>query len=104
MLSYLLINYFEKYEFGTRSKILYSFSMLPPIIRYKTLNFLHKKYPNNIAIIDKLVLAIMKAFDVNKATEWLESEKDKLVQLKAMSEGVFNELTEKYGVEVAEVL
>ena len=50
MLSYLLISYFEKYEFGSRNDVLYSFSMLPPIIRYKVLAFLYKKYPENISI------------------------------------------------------
>ena len=34
MLSYLLINYFEKYKFGSRNDVLYSFSMLTPIIRF----------------------------------------------------------------------
>ena len=50
MLSYLLISYFEKYEFGSRNDVLYSFSMLPPIIRYKVLSFLYKKYPDNISV------------------------------------------------------
>ena len=31
MLSYLLISYFQKYEFGSRNDVLNSFSMLPPI-------------------------------------------------------------------------
>ena len=44
MLSYLLINYFEKYKFGSRNDLLYSFSMLPPIIRYKVLSFLYIKF------------------------------------------------------------
>ena len=104
MLSYLLINYFEKYEFGTRNEVLYSFSILPPIIRYKVLDFLYKKYPQNISIIDKLVLAIIKAFDVDEATKWVEKEKDKLIQMKTMSEKAFNEVTEKYGVEYAKLI
>lgn len=57
MLSYLLISYFKKYEFGSRNDVLYSFSMLPPIIWYKVLVFLYKKHPDNISVIDMLVLA-----------------------------------------------
>lgn len=101
MLSFLLINYFEKYEFGSRNDVLYSFSLLPPIIRYKVLNFLYKKYPNNISVIDKLVLAIMKAFDVVEATKWVEKEKNILIQMGTMSEKAFNEIARKGGVEFA---
>lgn len=32
----ILIEYFEKYEFGTNPEIMSSFSILPPIIRYIT--------------------------------------------------------------------
>lgn len=63
MLSFMLINYFETYEFGAKSDVLQSFSLLPPIVRYKVLIFLYNKYPNNIHVIDKLTLAIVKAFD-----------------------------------------
>ena len=62
MLSFMLINYFETYEFGSRSDVLRSFSLLPPIVRYKVLIFLYNKCPNNIHVIDRLALAIVKAF------------------------------------------
>lgn len=104
MLSLLLINYFEKYEFGSRNDVLHSFSLLPPIIRYKVLDFLHKKYSSNISIIDKLVLAIMKAFSVEEATKWVEKEKNILIQMETMSEKAFNEIAEREGVELARLL
>lgn len=47
MLSYLLISYFEKYKFGLRNDVLYSFSMPLSIIRYKVLSCFYK----NIRII-----------------------------------------------------
>ena len=90
MLSYLLISYFEKYEFGSRNDVLYSFSMLPPIIRYKVLSFLYKKYPDNISVIDKLVLATVKAFSVDEATEWVEREKNALIKMGTVPEKAFN--------------
>lgn len=104
MLSYLLINYFEKYEFGSRSDVLFSFSLLPPIIRYKVLAFLYKKHPNNIVVIDKLVLAMLKAVSVDKATEWVESKKDSLIQIETMPEKVFNEIAQSKGVAFAELV
>lgn len=104
MLSFPLINYFEKYEFGSRNEVMSSFSLLPPIIRYKVLNFLYQKYPNNSSVIDKLVLAIMKAFNVSEATKWVEEKKDTLTKMKVMSEKAFNEISEKQGMEVALLL
>jgi hypothetical protein len=104
MLSFPLINYFEKYEFGSKNEVLYSFSLLPPIIRYKVLDFLYKKNPNNISVIDKFVLAIIKAFSVDEATKWVEEKKDILIKMKVMSEKAFNEMSEKQGMEFALLL
>ena len=104
MLSYLLISYFEKYEFGSRNDVLYSFSILPPIIRYKVLIFLYKKYPDNISVIDKLVLATVKALSIDEATEWVEREKNVLIGMGVVTEKVFNEIAEKKGIEIAEVI
>lgn len=104
MLAFLLIDYFEKYEFGSRGDVMSSFSLLPPIIRYKVLSYLHLKYPKNIAIIDKLVLAIMKAFNVAEASIWVEKEKGVLIHLDTMSEKAFNETVERAGVEFANMI
>ena len=104
MLSFLLINYFEKYDFGSRNDVLYSFSLLPPIIRYKVLMFLYRKHPNNISVIDKLVLATVKAFSIDEAIEWMEKEKDALVQMGTVTEKAYNEIVEKGGVELAEII
>ncbi len=104
MLSFLLINYFEKYDFGSRNDVLYSFSLLPPIIRYKVLMFLYRKHPNNISVIDKLVLATVKAFSIDEAIEWVEKEKDALVQMGTVTEKAYNENVEKGGVELAEII
>lgn len=104
MLSFMLINYFETYEFGSRSDVLRSFSLLPPIVRYKVLIFLYNKYPNNIHVIDRLALAIVKAFDKEEAIRWIEVEKNNLINLDAMSDKVFNEIVENKGIEVAKLI
>lgn len=78
LLAYLPIRYFEKYEFGRRSDVVYSFSFLPPIIRYKVLKFLHEKHPDNIRIIDKYSLVLLKAFGKEEAIRWLEKSKEKI--------------------------
>ncbi|WP_455564604.1 hypothetical protein, partial [Akkermansia massiliensis] len=101
ILSFNLINYFEKYEFGSRDDVIFSFSILPPIIRYKVLNFLYRKNPFNISIIDKLVLAIVKAFNISEATKWVEERKDTLMKMSTISERAFNEMLEIVGSEIA---
>lgn len=104
MLSFMLINYFETYAFGSRSDVLRSFSLLPPIVRYKVLIFLYNKYTNNIHIIDRLALAIVKAFDKEEAIRWIEVEKNNLINLDVMSDKVFNEIAENKGIEFAELI
>lgn len=104
MLAFLLINYFEKHEFGSKNEVMSSFSLLPPIIRYKVLIFLYEKYPNNISIIDKLVLVIIKAYNVDEAIRWVEEKKDILIKMELKSEKEFNEMAEKRGIEWAILL
>lgn len=103
LLSYLLISYFEKYKFGTNGRVMASFSILPPIIRYKVLTFLYEKYPDNISIVDKLVLATLKACDAETATKWVEENKESLLQMKTYSEDANNKMTQK-APNIAEVL
>lgn len=103
LLSYLLISYFEKYKFGTNESVMFSFSILPPIIRYKVLVFLYKKYPDNIFIIDKLVLATLKACDAETATKWIEDNKESLFQMNAYSEEFNSEIAQQ-DPNLAEIL
>lgn len=100
LLAVLLINYFEKYSFGKNNQVLRAFSLLPPIIRYKVLEFLYEKNPQNIVVIDKLVLATMKAFDADRAEEWIENKKDMLSKIPSISENVLKEC----GPELAKII
>lgn len=99
--SYLLISYFEKYRFGSNMKIVSSFSILPPIIRFITLEYLNSKYPEDIIIIDKLTLAILKAFDKEKALNWIEERKKILMNTQSISKEVEQNIKEKLGEEFA---
>ena len=101
MLSILLINYFDKYKFGSNEEVMFSFSLLPPIIRYKVLSYLYEKDSENISIIDKLVLSIMKAYDIDTAKKWIEKEKENLILKKAITENAYNDLIEKKGIVYA---
>ncbi|OYQ79002.1 hypothetical protein B9T12_04290 [Wohlfahrtiimonas chitiniclastica] len=83
--SYLFIDYFQKYPFGQNKEIISVFSIMPSIIRYKTLNFLFENDKKNLDIIDKLVLSLLKAFNKETAMTWVESNADLLKSLSAMS-------------------
>ena len=102
MHSFMLINYFETYKFGSRNDVLQSFSSLPPILRYKVLIFLYSKCPNNVHVVDKLALAIVKAFSREEAIRWIEEEKDNLINLDVMSDKGFAEIAKNKGIEIAE--
>ena len=104
MLSFMLIDYFETYEFGSRSDVLYSFSFLPPILRYKVLIFLYSKYPDNVYVIDKLALAIVKAFNKEEAIRWIEEEKNNLINLPVISYNLFNEFKENKEIGIPEII
>lgn len=93
--AYLLIEYFEKYRFGSNSRVLSAFSTLPPIIRYKTLKYLYKNDQENIAIIDKLSLAILKSYNMEKALRWLEENKSLLVNISSISKEAKKEYIDK---------
>lgn len=80
MYASLFILYFRKNEFGSNNEIMTAFSILPPIIRYLVLNELYKQTPENISVIDKLSLVLLKAFDKDKAIAWIEERKEKLSQ------------------------
>ena len=100
IISYLFIAHFEKYKFCTSPEILETFSLLPPIIRFKVLNELFINDRKNIALIDKLCLATFKAFDEEKASLWLEENKQNFESLSSYTEEFVKECEEKYGPEV----
>ena len=70
----LFIKYFTNIEISiyVEPQTLHIFSLLPPIIRYKTWNYLFNKDQNNIQVVNKLCLSIIKVFDKNIAYKWLE--------------------------------
>ena len=84
--SYLFIEYFEKYRFGSNVIIMNTFSLLPPIIRNITLQNLYINDKNNPAIIYELSLAILKAKDKNAAIKWLNDEKEHLEKVSHLSD------------------
>lgn len=80
--AYLFIDYFLKYPMNLLSpaEVMSTFSLLPPIIRYKALKYLYENEAN-LQIANRYCLSIIKAFNKSTALNWLENEKSKLLQL-----------------------
>lgn len=100
--AYLLMDYFEKYEFGANLEIVRKFSILPPIIRYLTLDYLYSKYPENIMIIDKLSLVILKALNKDTAIKWIEERKEELKITPSVT--AEKDIIKKNGEELARII
>lgn len=98
--AFLLVDYFEKYEFGSNNEVMSSFSILPPIIRWITLDYLFKQDNTNTAIIDKLALVTVKAYDKETALNWVEDNKDLLSSLLSIKDSNdIKEIIESVGIE-----
>ena len=70
----IFIKYFLDIQVSIYStpQVLHEFSILPPIIRYKTWIFLYEKDKNNIQVVDKLCLSIIKLYNKPTAYKWLK--------------------------------
>lgn len=89
MSSYLFVQYFNIYEFGSNTEILNYFSYLPPIIRFKVLNNLFNNgNKENRDIIDKLILSILKNEGKDKALAWINENEEMLRKTLASSEEI----------------
>lgn len=97
MYAYVAIKYFDKYKFGSRNDVMSVFSLLPPIIRYKALEYLFSVEPNNIAVADKLVLAVMKAENPDDADAWVKQHKKELEALLCFPEQAYQKIAANMG-------
>lgn len=102
LLAYLFIDYFKKYPFGSNNEVVSSFSILPPLLRFKVLNELYEKDKKNICIIDRLVLAILKSKSKDAAVDWIENRKCELQSLQNSTKEADDGLAIQYGKNVAE--
>ena len=100
--AYLFVVYFKRNPFGSNHEIMKAFSILPAEIRCSALLCLYDLYPDNIHIVDKLVLAMVKARGLAAADAWIEEHKEHLELLSPeFSSSDFMKLIEKHGVVVA---
>lgn len=102
MYASIFVLYFKKYEFGANNEVMSVFSILPPIVRYLALNELHQQFPENLSIIDKLSLVLLKAFNKDKAISWIEDRKEELSQMLPYTEDAIEKIKSTHGEIVAQ--
>ncbi|MBL1352951.1 MAG: hypothetical protein COA61_006420 [Zetaproteobacteria bacterium] len=102
--AYLFVHYFNEHRFGINEEIQSSFSILPPIIRYIVLEHLFEQDKENVAIIDKLSLATLKAFDEARAIAWLDEQKEKLLNMASVTPEAALDLKTKLGESTAQII
>lgn len=102
--STLFIKYFLKYPMNYLNKnsiqALHLFSLLPPIIRFKTLDYLYSRFPSNILIVDKLCLAHIKVYDKSEATIWLANHKKEIESIVYPTQEEFYAYVRLAGTEI----
>ncbi len=99
--AFLFIDYFTKNGVDTRNRVLGIFSLLPPIIRKKTFAYLWNKDKNNITIVDKLCLAVLKADGKDAALDWISNNESVLKSLPCRTKEASDGLIQKMGIELA---
>lgn len=99
LFSYLFVQYFLKYGLNLKSdkNVLSFFSLLPPEIRFRTLKKLVEvKGFDNIQLLDKFLLSIVKTRGVNKARSWLTSNQEQFQNMNYPSEEEIVEYEEDF--------
>lgn len=99
LFSLLFVQYFLKYNLNLDSdkNVLSFFSLLPPEIRYRTLRKLIKvKGFDNIQLLDKFLLSIVKTRGVDEARFWLTSNREKIQNMKYPSMSDIDEYEEGF--------
>lgn len=98
--AYLFIDYFFKYPMDLLSpvEVMFDFSLLPPIVRYKTLKYLYET-DANLQIANRYCLSIIKTYDKERALKWLEEESTKLLSISYPTDTEIEEYIDKRGIE-----
>ena len=99
----IFIKYFMDIQVNLYSspEVLRVFSLLPPVIRYKTWKYLFEKDKNNIQVVDRLCLSIIKCYDKKTAYEWLEKNSETIQAIPYPTRDEINKYNNMHIVEVA---
>lgn len=99
----IFIKFFVKYPIGLDFSpvILREFSILPPIIRFKTWSYLYDKDKKNVQVVNKLCLSIIKTFDKQTAYKWLKENSKDIKEIPYPTDSEIEQYVLSRAVEVA---
>lgn len=100
--AFLFINYFMKNGISTKNRVLGIFSLLPPIVRKKTFEYIWSKNKENPVVIDKLCLAMLKSDGKGIVNNWIEQNKETLQKVPCRTPESIEDLIKRFGNTVAE--
>jgi len=86
VISLIFIIHFSKNEFGLNFDEMESFSILPPIIRLKVLEYFYSEGTKNLLLMHKYVLTILKSKNKEAAIQWIEVRKKQLQEVSTISD------------------
>ncbi len=98
----IFIRYFLDIKISLYSppEVLYEFSLLPPIIRYKTWSYLFERDKHNIQVVNKLCLSIIKTFNKETAYKWLNENSEEIKAIPYPTNGEILKYIQICGVEI----
>lgn len=103
--AYLFVDYFKNNRFGSNPSIVSAFSLLPPIIRSIALQELYAQDPDNLLVINKLLIAIVKAEGILSARKWLEDNRSFLIKKgTGVNDDLRKSIVLQHGEEIADII
>ncbi|MGC8304759.1 hypothetical protein [Leuconostoc mesenteroides] len=101
LIAYQFVDYFNEYpmKLTSQNEVMSDFSLLPPIIRFKTLDRLLRDDPENIQVLNKFILAIIKTTGKVSAYLWLQNNESRIRSIQYPTNSEITNYIEKCGVE-----
>lgn len=83
--AYHFVEYFRKYPLGSNAAALVLFSLLPPRFRLLVLIRLHRQFPQDYEIAEKMIILLFKVRGVKRMKQWVARNRKKLSKIDRLS-------------------
>lgn len=82
--AYQFVEYFHQYRLGSNPAALVLFSLLPPRFRLMVLIRLHRQFPTDYEIAEKMIILLFKVRGVERMNLWITRNRRKLEQIEKL--------------------
>lgn len=83
--AYHFVEYFRKYPLGSNAAALVLFALLPPRFRLLVLIRLHRQFPQDYEIAEKMIILLFKVRGVERMRQWVARNRKKLSKIDRLS-------------------